>query len=187
MIAGINCVQESKIQLRVGIAIGSAVILINWMGFLNTSSTIHFYFSFLFLMAFYIFVAGRLLRMMFKTPTVSMGVLYAALNVYLLLGIIGGFGFMLIDNAYSGSLNNLRLGNLTDPSKYIYFSFITLSTRVMAISPRPSPRRKRCPFCSAPRVRSASLFWWPCRLVDIWQITNHTIKKMKTKLLLHEL
>jgi len=128
MIAGINAVQESNFQLRLGILIGAGVIILNWTGIFNSNATITFYLSFMFFMLFYVFVAGRLLRMMFKTPNVSMGVLYAALNVYLLLGIIGGFAFMLTENLHPGSLNNLPIENITDPSKFIYFSFITLST-----------------------------------------------------------
>jgi len=84
--------------------------------------------SFIFYILFYVFVAYRLLTMLLKTDRVTTGVLYAAVNVYLLIGIIGGYLFMLIENASPGSLNNLALENLSNPSKFFYFSFITLST-----------------------------------------------------------
>ena len=67
--------------------------------------------------------------MILRTSTVTVGVLFASINVYLLVGLIGGFGFMLIENAFPGSLNNLELTDLTtDPGHFIYFSFVTMST-----------------------------------------------------------
>jgi hypothetical protein len=66
--------------------------------------------------------------MILITENVRAGVLYAAIIVYLLIGILGGYLFMLIENSSPGSLNNLELENLKNPSKFFYFSFITLST-----------------------------------------------------------
>lgn len=79
-------------------------------------------------MVFYSFVAYKLLLKIFRTEKVSIGVLYASINEYLLIGIVGAFAFMLIENAHPGSLLNLSLESLTDPAKFIYFSFSTLTT-----------------------------------------------------------
>lgn len=128
MFAGIYAIQESEKQLKIGIAAGICIILINSFGVFRESARLNFYFSFIVYILFYIFIAYRLMTLLLKTDTVTVGVLYAAVNVYLLMGIIGGYLFMLIENAHPGSLNNLAIENLGNPSKFFYFSFITLST-----------------------------------------------------------
>lgn len=128
MFAGIYAVQESDKQLKIGMAAGLFIILINSFGVFKESARLNFYFSFMIYIFFYVYVAYKLMTLIIKTANVKVGVLYAAVNVYLLMGVIGGYLFMLIENAHPGSLNNLVIENLGNPSKFIYFSFITLST-----------------------------------------------------------
>ena len=128
MYAGVYAIQKSDREFKIGLIIGFAIILINSFGVFQASARLNFYFSFIFYILFYVFVAYRLLTKLLKTEKVTVGVLYAAVNVYLLMGIIGGYLFMLIENASPGSLNNLAIENLSNPSKFFYFSFITLST-----------------------------------------------------------
>ena len=77
---------------------------------------------------FYAFVANKLLILILRTPNVKIGVLYAAVIVYLFIGIIGGYLYMLIEKVNPGSLENLALENITNPSKFFYFAFTTLTT-----------------------------------------------------------
>jgi hypothetical protein len=128
LFAGIHAIQESKAQLYFGSLAGLLLLGLNWWGIFNDSATINFYLSFFIFMAFYTYLAVRLLMMIVKTHTVTLGVLFAAINVYLLIGIIGGYSFMLLENSVPGSLGNLSLQSMTDPTGFIYFSFITLST-----------------------------------------------------------
>jgi hypothetical protein len=124
----INAIQESKRQLNGGIVAATVVIIINQFGLFKSEATLDFYLSFFIYLVFYSYVAYRLLKMILVTENVRVGVLYAAILVYLLIGIVGGYVFMLIENAAPGSINNLELENITNPSKFFYFSFITLST-----------------------------------------------------------
>lgn len=124
----IYAIQESKRQLYWGFSAALIVIIINKFGVLSEEARLDFYLSFLIYLLFYGYVAYRLLKMIVATENVKVGVLYAAILVYVLIGIIGGYVFMLIENAVPGSINNLQLENITSPSKFFYFSFITLST-----------------------------------------------------------
>lgn len=128
MFAGVYAIQKTDKEFKIGVGVGICIILINSFGVFKESARLNFYFSFIFYIFFYVFVAYRLMNMLLQTDRVTVGVLYAAVNVYLLMGIIGGYLFMLIENASPGSLNNLALENLSNPSKFFYFSFITLST-----------------------------------------------------------
>lgn len=124
----IHAIQESRKELIIWSSFAIIVIIINQLGVFKHAATIDFYLSFIIYIVFYAFVAIRLLIMILRTQTVNAGVLYASVLVYLFLGIIGGYLFMLIENAIPGSLQNLSVEDITNPSKFFYFSFITLST-----------------------------------------------------------
>lgn len=124
----IYAIHESMRQLLGGIIFAIVVIVINRLGLFQESSIVDFYLSFIIYVLFYIYVVVRLMKMIVNTERVRAGVLFAAVIVYLLLGIIGGYLYMLIENAVPGSLNNLSLVNLKNPSEFFYFSFTTLST-----------------------------------------------------------
>lgn len=128
VIIGVSIIQESQRQLYIGMGLAFVVLGINQFGLFQDSATIDFYLSFLLFIFFYSYVAYIQLKMLIKTEKVSTGALFAAVNVYLLIGVIGAFAYMLIENFQPGSLNNLTVTNLKDPSRFIYFSFSTLST-----------------------------------------------------------
>lgn len=141
----INAIQESKKQLYLGATAAFIVVLVNQFGVFREEATLDFYLSFFIYLVFYAYVAFRLLKMIVATVNVKVGVLYASVIVYLLIGIVGGYILMLIENAAPGSINNLELENITTPSKFFYFSFITLSTLGYGdITPISPPARSVC-------------------------------------------
>lgn len=129
LVMGVYAVHTTLTNMYMGFGMSALVIVINAGGLFSTYPTVQFYVGFLFYMLFYSYVAIHLIRLVLRTANVTIGVLFAAINVYLLIGIVGGFGFMLIENAFPGSLINLKLESLTtDPSHFIYFSFMTMCT-----------------------------------------------------------
>ena len=124
----IYAIQVSKRQLYGGFLLAFGVIMVNQLGVFKSEATLDFYLSFFIYLVFYAYVAYKLIEMILATENVKVGVLYAAVIVYLLIGIVGGYLMMLIENAAPGSLYNLEINNITDPSNFYYFSFITLST-----------------------------------------------------------
>lgn len=129
LVLGVYAVHTTRMNMYIGFGLSALVVVINAGGLFSTNPTIQFYVGFLFYMLFYSYVAAQLFRLILKTSNVTIGVLFAAINVYLLVGIVGGFGFMLVENAFPGSLTNLKLESLTtDPSHFIYFSFMTMTT-----------------------------------------------------------
>lgn len=125
---GVFCIQKNRKQLYVGLLIGLTVIIINKLGIWKNSMSVNFYLSFVFYIVFYIYLAYTIFKMIIKSKRVNEGVLFGAVNVYLLIGIIGAYLFMLIEMSFPGSISNLELSNFGNPTKYIYFSFVTLST-----------------------------------------------------------
>lgn len=141
----INAIQENKRQLYGGFLVAIIVIIDNHFGVFGSEASFDFYLSFFIYLVFYAYVAYRILIMILATENVTVGVLYAAVIVYLLIGIVGGYIFMLIENAVPGSITNLEIENTANPSKFFYFSFITLSTLGYGdISPASAPTRSVC-------------------------------------------
>jgi voltage-gated potassium channel len=141
----INAIQESRKQLYLGATSAFIVVMINRFGVFREEAALDFYLSFFIYLVFYAYVAFRLLKMIVATVNVKVGVLYASVIVYILIGIVGGYILMLIENIAPGSINNLELENITTPSKFFYFSFITLSTLGYGdITPISPPARSVC-------------------------------------------
>jgi hypothetical protein len=124
----IHAIHETKRQLTIGIVVALVVMLINQIGFFSTSENYNYYFTFILYPVFYAFVVIRLIKMVIATKTVKVGVLYASIIIYLLIGIIGGYLFMLVENYFPGSFHNLQLKTYSNTSEFIYFAFISLST-----------------------------------------------------------
>jgi hypothetical protein len=124
----ISAIIRTKTQLYTGFACAGVVIFVNQIGIFKSEASLDFYLSFVIYLLFYIYVAYRLLRMIIGTTNVGIGVLYASVIVYLLIGVVGGYLFMLIENASPGSITNLEVTTLKNPKEFFYFSFTTLST-----------------------------------------------------------
>jgi len=141
----IYAIQESKRQLYGGFLLAFGVLMVNQFGVFKSEATLDFYLSFFIYLVFYAYVAYKLITMIIATENVKIGVLYAAIIVYLLIGIVGGYLMMLIENAVPGSINNLAIDNITNPSNFFYFSFITLSTLGYGdITPVTAPAKAVC-------------------------------------------
>jgi Ion channel. len=76
--------------------------------------------------------AVLILRFVMQAKRVDNDVVFAALSVYLLFGLIFGFIYFIIEGAWPGSLvHNVASASLEGGirlSQTIYFSFVTLAT-----------------------------------------------------------
>jgi len=128
MLASAYAVHRSNKELYLFIIVCAIVNFVNYAGYSEKEANINFYLSFFFYMMFYLFVCYRLIIKILNIDKIGQSMLFASINIYLLLAICGGFIFMIIENMHPGSLYNLELENITEPSKFIYFSMVTLST-----------------------------------------------------------
>src|SRR5690606_29293477 len=87
----------------------------------------------LFNAGFFAFVIYVLLHKLFKTSQVTSDVIYAAISVYLLIGVFWGIIYTLLEYAWPGSFT-LAPGLLDDGfyaafgQDMIYYSFVSLTT-----------------------------------------------------------
>jgi voltage-gated potassium channel Kch len=78
--------------------------------------------------AYFALIAVTILIFIFTTRSVNGEIISAALVVYLLLGVLWGFGYNLIDTIHPGSFNIPDHFTRSEGSSYMYYSFITLTT-----------------------------------------------------------
>lgn len=126
LIIGIYELADSKKSFFPGILLAILVIGFNSTNFSENKDLV-FMLRMGSLIGFFGLLTIHVLVRLIKASKVNTNVIYAAVNGYLLLGLIGGMGFRLINQFYPQSFmfsNGLepRIDDLT------YFSFITLST-----------------------------------------------------------
>lgn len=126
LIIGVYELADSKRSFFPGILLAILTIGFNSLHF-SENTEIVFLLRMGSLTAFFGLLTIHVLIRIGKATKVNTNVIYAAVNGYLLIGLIGGMGFRLINHFYPQSFmfsNGLepRIDDLT------YFSFITLST-----------------------------------------------------------
>ncbi len=89
--------------------------------------------SFAVFILYLIYITFSMILYISGSRSVSKIILLNAINSYLLIGLVGGFLFVLVDVSYSYFANGghaLNFNAIANPSfqDYIYFSFITLTT-----------------------------------------------------------
>jgi hypothetical protein len=128
VVVAMYAVHTNRGSLIIGSAIVVVMLVLNISGYYEANATIEFYIGFMIAVLFNVYVAYRLSIMIASTKTVSLGMIYAAMNIYLLLGLIFAFLFMLIENGIPGSFATIEMTNVTYPTEFIYYSFITMTT-----------------------------------------------------------
>ncbi len=78
--------------------------------------------------AYFAMIAVTILIFIFTTRSVNGEVISAALVVYLLLGVLWGYGYTLVDLIQPGSFNVPDHFLSSEGYSYMYYSFITLTT-----------------------------------------------------------
>ncbi len=107
---------------------------LKWKGLLSAS----YVFSILFL----IFAMVMILRFVMKARWVTRDVIYAAIVVYLLMGVTGSIAYALLDQASPGSFNITDETLLHGSYVFVYYSFVTLTTLGYGdVSPLTDPAR----------------------------------------------
>jgi hypothetical protein len=77
---------------------------------------------------FFVFVTIFLVKFLSKSTRVTMNMIIAAINIYLLIGIIFGSLAFLLYEIYPAAYNFPESTTVPDFTVFIYYSFITMST-----------------------------------------------------------
>ena len=128
LIVGCFTISRYKITPWIAMALAIPMLLYTWstqfgfkIPYLDIIGTISG-------IAYFALIAVTILIFIFTTRSVKGEVISAALVVYLLLGVLWGYGYTLIDLIQPGSFNVPDHFIGAEGYSYMYYSFITLTT-----------------------------------------------------------
>ncbi len=127
-LASIYAVSHTQRYFVVASFLGTPFVVINLFNAFFPHSVIFFYQVNTFIaILFYLYTIIILLRAMFSIQRVTVDVIYGAISVYLLFGIMWGTLYIVVQQIWPGSFVG-EFSNVLSWSDFLYFSFSTLTT-----------------------------------------------------------
>jgi len=125
-IFAIYAISLKKKYIYIGLLLAAPMLLSIWISHLVKSLHL-FAIGELFGALFAGFVISLLVKFIFQKNEVTKEVIYAAVVVYLLIGIMWSFFYFMLDYFYPESFS---FPKITSPTifRYLYFSYVTLTT-----------------------------------------------------------
>jgi voltage-gated potassium channel len=128
LLTSILALSRRKILFQVSLILALPYFVLNWLFSYYPTVVIIERIDLISGIIFFSFLTIVLFYKVFKEHSVSLEIIFAALSIYLLIGITWGFIYALIDSFQPGSFNNIP-PDLIDPRfRFTYFSFVTLTT-----------------------------------------------------------
>jgi voltage-gated potassium channel len=123
LISSVHAVSDSRRHLLLALAMTAPAVIFSWTDQFFPSQIYQIVAPFLLAMAFG-FVAVHILRFALQTGRVDAAKVDAAICVYLLIGVVWQYFYILVNNFIPESFANPRLAY----GDFLYFSFVTLTT-----------------------------------------------------------
>jgi hypothetical protein len=111
-------------NLAIALLLAMPAVVTNWSGLLHPTPAMHVA-GRLATMAFCTYTIFLLLGRLLRTEEVSIDEIYGAISIYVLIGIVWGIGYQVLDAAAPGSFNRALP---RDDFDLMYYSFVTLLT-----------------------------------------------------------
>ncbi len=127
LISAVYAVSNKKQTAIIGLLLATPMFLGMWSHQLVTMPRLHLL-SHGFGVLFLGYIVIQVLNYIFRAKQISRDVIYGALVVYLLLGLLWGFAYALLEGLQPGSFK-IPIGQVQEIRElFLYYSFITLTT-----------------------------------------------------------
>lgn len=126
LLAAIQAVGDKRGSFLVALALALPYIVLKWSGFAARAS-LAWHFEELFGALFIAYVLGFILSFIVRQHRVTKDVIMAAVCGYFLLGFMWSFIYFFVEAVLPGSFQ-LAQGASDADTKFIYFSFVTMTT-----------------------------------------------------------
>jgi len=127
LVAAIYAVSQDKRRAIIASLLGAPMLVFMWLSNYYTGDWIAICASF-FAVLFFCYSIIRLLTFIFRESYVTKDVLYAAISVYLMMGVMWAGIYALMSNLDPSSFAIGSLENKDPNFIYTYYSFVTLTT-----------------------------------------------------------
>jgi hypothetical protein len=123
---------DGKRALRIAVSIAVPALVLSWAGRVSSNLTLSAVGGIL-VAVFLTVTAVAIVRYIIRAQRVTSQVVFGAVSVYLMMGIVGAFLFSLLELGAPGSLRlpGVEGGAMDDPTHFsaiAYYSFVTLTT-----------------------------------------------------------
>ena len=131
LLAGVFVATAERKQFITAMILASVLVLSRWSAFATTTDTL-FIISYAAGAAFFLYIVVTVSFDIFtRSEKVTADLIYGAVSVYWLLGLIFAFVYVMLEVFFPGSFsgNKLAVDNAgSSLSSFVYFSFVTLTT-----------------------------------------------------------
>lgn len=125
IIIGIYTTTDNAYHLKIGIALGFTALLTRWLCiFLPDPGWTLFVAQVVSGLVFLSYISFHLAKSIIRSRTITISTIYGAVAGFLLLGLLSGHLFMLLDLFVPGSLD---FSNSKTSFDYLYFSYVILT------------------------------------------------------------
>jgi len=138
MISGAYAVSQKRTTFVIALILAIPAVLIQWSSYMLSLSFLEVLARF-FSSMFFAYIAVVILNYLFREKKVTADVIYGAICVYLLIGLVWGAGYSFLEIYHPASF---ELGKFSDAdlTQFIYFSYVTMTTLGYGdITPLSSP------------------------------------------------
>ena len=127
LFSGIWAVSREKYHTTIAVILALPMLVTLWLTYLVDDKTLTLATDF-FSIAFFLYTMILILRFIFKEPKVTIDFIFAAIVVYLLIGVMWEFLFSIFEILNPGSFSPPNTSPGGHAQEFFYFSFVTLTT-----------------------------------------------------------
>ncbi len=127
LLSGIWAVSRKKYQTTIAIILALPMLVTLWLTYLVDDKILTLATDF-FSISFLLYTMILILSFIFKERKVTIDVIFAAIVVYLLIGVMWGFLFSVFEALNPGSFSASNTSPGSYAQGFLYFSFVTLTT-----------------------------------------------------------
>ena len=125
---GIWSIKSERRWFRTGIGLTTALLLVVATGALLEAAELHLA-HLLIMLVFFVLTAVLAFQQIIFADTIDTNKLVGAVCIYILLAMIFGMLYLMVESLFPGSFSGLSAGKWQgDMSRMVYFSFVTLTT-----------------------------------------------------------
>jgi hypothetical protein len=127
LLTGIRAVSEDPRHFRIGLAIGVPTMVVDWVAYFIPSPALHVVIQGAYLL-FVAYVGVRIFGYVLAPGEVNPDRMFAAISVYVLMGLGFALVFGIVESLQPGSFSGLSEGAARHSVELLYYSLVTLTT-----------------------------------------------------------
>lgn len=126
LISGAYAVSQKRMTFIIGLSIAMLTLLLQWSSYMLHQDFLRVM-ARLFSLIFFTYVAVVILNYLFQEKKVTSDVIFGAICVYFLIGLVWGLGYSLLEiyHPFSFEFGKIPKAHVT---RLIYFSYVTMTT-----------------------------------------------------------